>query len=485
MFAPSYAPSYISAYQRDPTSPRDRYVSALSRVQQAEMEYVAYLAQQERAKLAQQEHAKLVQQERAKLVQQERARLAQQARAKLVQQQRNEQARAVAVKTLQTFVLHAAVSSLLNGQASYDGPQPQGRRAPFAHPDVAKPISSRDEQSQLQRRNRVRIVRPQEAPVERPVLAVRDALKRRLASEPNVEVHATIHRLLADLSAPPKHVDQAPAVPRSLAAVQHLDRAFRRLASEFAFPPQLDFTPAPTELSSAYPAAKLPYTPRNAPVRHFEHALNDLLSQLDAVDSEGDANVRSERKRVVGMVEKALADLDRIVEGRWKLQDTRARAPREDAWPVASTSASVPAAPSLSAGLGDHPSSETESSQEPQLPLVGAVPEINGSQGASEEESFETPSPLLAAPSSSVELGDRSSSEAEPSQEPQLPLVDAVLAVNEEQEEESFETPHREIESQVGIPTPSSPPSLSFVTALPDEDKDDSDSSWSEIEDSL
>ncbi|TFY80611.1 hypothetical protein EWM64_g3401 [Hericium alpestre] len=55
----------------------------------------------------------------------------------------------------------------------------------------------------------------------------------------------------------------------------------------------------------------LAYTPTNAPVRAYEHALNHLLERLDAVESEGDEEVRRRRKEVVLDVERALAEVDR------------------------------------------------------------------------------------------------------------------------------------------------------------------------------
>ncbi|KAJ7707809.1 hypothetical protein B0H17DRAFT_1192243 [Mycena rosella] len=56
-----------------------------------------------------------------------------------------------------------------------------------AQREVPKPTPSPNNAPQLQRRNRVRPARAQDAPLDTPVSAVRTALKRRLASEPSVE----------------------------------------------------------------------------------------------------------------------------------------------------------------------------------------------------------------------------------------------------------------------------------------------------------
>ncbi|KAF8207621.1 hypothetical protein K438DRAFT_1815319 [Mycena galopus ATCC 62051] len=323
MFASPYAPHNLNTL-----SPRDRYVSALSRVHQAEVEYAAYLAQQEHnkrveARQRQNEQARAARVRQAQLeyvMQQERARRLQ------IHQLRDVQA----VKRMQMLVVHAVVSALLRSEPRNNSTQAQVERRPVEHapksnpsPQLVRMFGSHfvfDLTFALQqRRNHVRFVRRPETAVESSVSAAQTALKRRLASEPNVEVHATIQSILSNLSSGSRNAD---VVPKPTAAIQRVARAFRVLSSEFAFPSRLDFVQQPAA-SANYPAAKLPYTPRNGPVRNYENALNDLLSQLDAIDSEGDAVVRRQRKLVVGMVEKALEDLDRIVEGRWKLQDTQ------------------------------------------------------------------------------------------------------------------------------------------------------------------
>ncbi|KAF9052248.1 hypothetical protein BDZ89DRAFT_1218601 [Hymenopellis radicata] len=68
---------------------------------------------------------------------------------------------------------------------------------------------------------------------------------------------------------------------------------------------------------------RLAYTARNAPVRFHEQSLSGLLSQLDSIESFGDEGLRAKRKEVVGLVESALEDLEREVEGRWRVKVAR------------------------------------------------------------------------------------------------------------------------------------------------------------------
>ncbi|KAJ6513383.1 hypothetical protein C8R45DRAFT_345301 [Mycena sanguinolenta] len=479
MFAPSYKPSFPShQYRRETPSPRDRYLYALSRVRQAEVEYAAYVEAQQR----QNEQARAVHARQARLeyvMQQERARRIQ------AQQRHNEQA----VKRMQMLVLHAAVSSLLIAQ---DIQRTQAEKQLTTNPHSGPQL----------RRNHIRFVRRPKT-VDEPVPAVETALKRRLAVEPNVEVHATIQNILSNLSC---NSADPPVVSKSTAAIQRVARRLRRLSSEFTFPSQLDFV---SEASGGYTAAQLPYTPRNGPVRHYENALNDLLSQLDAIDSEGDTAVRRQRKLVVGMVEKTIQDLDRIIEGRWKLQDTRGNNTRPDATaPTVAASTSVanddsttfPRA-ALSTDLPSTPLTKDES-QPAKEPLP--VPSINGQEQVSQalvwsvgaegqDESLQGESSLLLG-SELATIPIRSDSQ--PMEvHPELPLTVNVPADQEHTTTLPVVPPSSPTPLSVTLDEESvaavdpSPQSLSVVVPLPDEDlvvvenDDDSTSSWSELED--
>ncbi|CAE6416980.1 unnamed protein product [Rhizoctonia solani] len=100
-------------------------------------------------------------------------------------------------------------------------------------------------------------------------------------------------------------VDTAP----SYTAVQLVLSTFTALQSDFTFTTRLDFEPN---------TSKLAYTPNNASLHGYEHALTGLLTQLDAVESYGDDGVRRARKEAVKMIEKELERLDGIKVEVWR-----------------------------------------------------------------------------------------------------------------------------------------------------------------------
>ncbi|KAH9044852.1 hypothetical protein EDB84DRAFT_1674487 [Lactarius hengduanensis] len=94
-------------------------------------------------------------------------------------------------------------------------------------------------------------------------------------------------------------------VPRPvspLTLIRAVRNQFSTLQSTFKFPTVLDFDQSVLSIS-----------PINAPIRTYENTLNGLLEQLDAIDSDGDEEVRNVRREVVREVEKALKDLERKV----------------------------------------------------------------------------------------------------------------------------------------------------------------------------
>lgn len=101
-------------------------------------------------------------------------------------------------------------------------------------------------------------------------------------------------------SAPPFESDLSP-----LKVIQDVRSALTKLSSGFAFPPSLDFSDDEPD--------GLAYTPTNAPVRVYEHALDNLLVQLDAVETDGDEEVRVVRRAAVKEVEKAIEDVERRI----------------------------------------------------------------------------------------------------------------------------------------------------------------------------
>ena len=93
----------------------------------------------------------------------------------------------------------------------------------------------------------------------------------------------------------------------ALNVIQDIRSALTGLSSGFTFPPSLDFSDDEPD--------GLAYTPTNAPVRVYEHALDNLLAQLDAVETDGDEEVRVVRRAAVKEVEKAIEDVERRISG--------------------------------------------------------------------------------------------------------------------------------------------------------------------------
>ncbi|KAG9112447.1 hypothetical protein FRC07_007902 [Ceratobasidium sp. 392] len=102
----------------------------------------------------------------------------------------------------------------------------------------------------------------------------------------------------------------------SHAAVAGILTMFASLRSGFSFPSRLDFAP-----SSSSDPSKLAYTPNNAPIHQYEHVLTGLLTQLDAVESYGDEEVRRARRDAVKQIEKELAGLDERKMEEWRKQN--------------------------------------------------------------------------------------------------------------------------------------------------------------------
>ncbi|KAI9511244.1 hypothetical protein F5148DRAFT_1172846 [Russula earlei] len=88
-----------------------------------------------------------------------------------------------------------------------------------------------------------------------------------------------------------------------LTSIRAVRSQFSALESAFKFPPVLDFV-----------HSELAVSQNNAPVRTYEQALNNLLEQLDAIESDGDEEVRDVRREVVREVESALEDVERKVK---------------------------------------------------------------------------------------------------------------------------------------------------------------------------
>lgn len=99
------------------------------------------------------------------------------------------------------------------------------------------------------------------------------------------------------------------AAPSSLSIIEDIRSALTKLSTGFSLPSSLDFSDDEPD--------GLAYTTTNTPVRVYEHALNKLLEQLDAVESDGDEEVRMVRRAAVKEVEERIEDVEkRIREAR-------------------------------------------------------------------------------------------------------------------------------------------------------------------------
>ena len=98
----------------------------------------------------------------------------------------------------------------------------------------------------------------------------------------------------------------SPGVPEPvspLTSIRAVRSQFSALESAFKFPPILDFD-----------HSELAVTSNNAPVRAYEFALNGLLERLDAIESDGNEEVRDVRREVVREVEGALEKVERKIK---------------------------------------------------------------------------------------------------------------------------------------------------------------------------
>lgn len=155
----------------------------------------------------------------------------------------------------------------------------------------------------------------------------------------------------------------------SLTEIETVEDALRKLEDAFELPEHLDFnsvSPVPeSPISEEGSEQKLAYTPNNTPVHAYEHALNELLTRLDAVESNGDDEVRGRRREVVKEVERALEAMQHNVEASRERERERSKercqaseppAPAEaDIAPAAVDFAEAPVAesPSTSAAISE------------------------------------------------------------------------------------------------------------------------------------
>ncbi|GAA6002307.1 hypothetical protein JCM10207_001056 [Rhodosporidiobolus poonsookiae] len=110
----------------------------------------------------------------------------------------------------------------------------------------------------------------------------------------------------------------------ALSTLSTLSTSFDARRAAFVSPASLTFSPSPSSSSSSAsdrsPSPPLAFTRTNAPLLAYEDALLCLLSQIDSVESHGDAEVRRARKALVRRVEGELKRLDGVREAEWERQ---------------------------------------------------------------------------------------------------------------------------------------------------------------------
>ena len=253
------------------------------------------------------------------------------------------------------------------------------------------------------------------APAGRPhaqeVADIMEAIKRSLADvqpAPQAAAPAAASPSPASVSIPvssPSHsapASNADPVEQANKAIDAIEERFVNINYDFVFPSAPDFSPA----TSSAPVPELTFSPSNAPIHTYEHALNAFLTDLDAVDSAGDENVREKRRDVVERIEAKLVEVDEKKRAAWEKVRPSMPAPAEAAAVKAEEEVKgydieVPA--EVEAKVLDEVEAVAKKASEPT-----AVPEPSAAVAAEEKAEVEapsTPEPVATpAPSSSSYL---------------------------------------------------------------------------------
>jgi BAG domain len=115
----------------------------------------------------------------------------------------------------------------------------------------------------------------------------------------------------------------------SFQTIQDIRASLTKLSADFSLPSSLEFSDDEED--------GLAYSSINAPLRSYEHALDDLLVQLDAVESDGDEEVRELRRSAVKEVEKAIEDVERRVREARQVAEEEGNKHDADVAPVATS----------------------------------------------------------------------------------------------------------------------------------------------------
>ncbi|KAG6855525.1 hypothetical protein H0H87_001599 [Tephrocybe sp. NHM501043] len=121
------------------------------------------------------------------------------------------------------------------------------------------------------------------------------------------EIQPTLPDSASEMSSPSTDTPSSAELKSSFDKIRAIEVTFNTLKANFSLPAELDFlsTPSTTPWSSdsdsdsSSATEHLSFAPTNRPVRSYENALTVLLTQLDSVESLGDAGVRASRKKAV------------------------------------------------------------------------------------------------------------------------------------------------------------------------------------------
>ncbi|GAA5928189.1 uncharacterized protein JCM15063_003812 [Sporobolomyces koalae] len=117
-----------------------------------------------------------------------------------------------------------------------------------------------------------------------------------------------------------RHFRRHLARRNALARLSTLASKFSTRQTAFEKPLSFTFQQRASTIDSSSPAPPLAFGSANSSFLSYEDFLVKLLSDIDAVESGGDRQVKQERKQLVRNVEKELARLDAMKERAWEEQ---------------------------------------------------------------------------------------------------------------------------------------------------------------------
>ncbi|KAG6866245.1 hypothetical protein C0991_006832 [Blastosporella zonata] len=276
----------------------------------------------------------------------------------------------------------------------------------------------------------------------------------------------------------------------SLNEIRSIEAAFHALESDFTFPATLDFiaahiapgSPASSDSESSSATLHLTYTSRNHPVRFYEQALGALLTHLDSVDSFGNDTLRASRKEVVSRVEKALEELEKEVEGRYRTWLSKEA--------KAATSSELTSVPEAPTSVTPATSEASDSTTAPETNVEPASTESGTDLSPSAiSTSVKQSSQTLEPPATSEPVA-----EAQPDAPTDIPSIVDEPSVSLSSSSATIKGYEIDAEDTIATVAASSPTESadSFLLAHPEanaipkrptnKDSDDAASDWSEIE---